>query len=92
MNFNLIKIQKLISKSELTKEDQGNLLNLFSKAKDEDLRDTVDLFEENSSQIKIISDVYKAKIKAFKNKDKKAWEKILQQEHQDLEKIEKSNL
>ena len=92
MNSNLSQLQKLIFSSDLSDEQKEEFLGLFSKAKDKDLKYVVDLFKDDPSYMEKIYGVYKVKSVAFKNKDKKAWEKILQKEHQDLEEIEKSNL
>ena len=88
MDFNNIKIKELVLKSELTKEDQENLLSLFSKARDEDLKEVVNLFENDFTKIKIISDIYKAKSRVFKNQDKKGWREILEEEHKGLKGLE----
>lgn len=88
MNLYLIKLQKLISESELSLSDQENLFNLFSKAEDKDLKSIVDLFEKNPDQIKIINDFYQAKIRALKNKDEKGWEDTLRQEYEFLKGLE----
>jgi hypothetical protein len=92
MNSNLSQLQKLISSSDLFDEQKEEFLDLFSEAKDEDLKYIVDLFKNDPSYIEKMYGVYRVKSVVFKNKDKKAWEKILQQEYRDLEKIEKSNL
>ena len=92
MSSNLSQLQKLISSSGFSNEQKEEFLGLFSKAKDKDLKYVVDLFKNDPSYIEKMYGVYRTKSVAFKNKDKKAWEKILQKEHQDLEKIEKSNL
>lgn len=92
MNSNLNKLQKLISSSSLFDEQKKEFLSLFSKAKDKDLKYVVNLFKNDPSYIEKIYGAYRIKSVAFKNKDLKAWRRILQKEYQDLEKIEKSNL
>lgn len=92
MSSNLSQLQKLIFSSDLSNEQKEEFLGLFSKAKDEDLKYVVDLFKDDPSYIEKIYGVYRVKSAAFKNKNLKAWREILQKEHQDLEKIEKSNL
>ena len=90
MDYNFLELQKLILKSGLNQEDQKNLLALFSRAKDEDLKDIVNLFATNTKYIEIISNVHKAKSKALREKDKKAWREILEQEYKGLEALEKA--
>ena len=90
MDYNFLELQKLILKSDLSQEDQKNLLALFSRAKDEDLKDIVNLFATNTKYIEIISNVHKAKSKALREKDKKAWREILKQEYKGLEALEKA--
>ena len=91
MDTNLIKLKKLILASSLSKEDKEKFLTLFSKAKDKDLKGVVDLFKEDPEQIKIISNVYQAKIEALINRDQKAWNEILQHEYKSLEVIESNS-
>lgn len=88
MNSNLAKLKKMLSESDTPQENQDNFLDLFSGASNEDLMDIVNLFERHPEQIKTLNKFYKFKIKAFKNKDKKAWEEILDQEYQALEELE----
>lgn len=75
MNSSLVKIQKIISESSLSKKD---------------LKFIIDLFEKYPEQIEILNKFYKLKRKALKNKDRKAWDNILQQEYKILEEIEKN--
>ncbi len=88
MDSNLIKFQKVISKSGLLKEDQDSFKKLFSKASSRDLKFIIDLFEKYPEQIEILNKFYKLKRETLKNKDKKAWNDILQQEYKILEEIE----
>lgn len=92
MSSNFAQLQKLISLSNLFDKQKEEFLNLFSKAKDKDLKCVVDLFKDDSSYIEKIYGAYRTKLVAFQNKDLKTWKKILQKEYQDLEEIEKSNL
>ncbi|MBT4349530.1 hypothetical protein HN670_01930 [bacterium] len=88
MDFNIIKIKALILKSGLSEEDQQSLLSLFAQAKDGDLKEAVKLFENDLENVKIMDDVYKAKLKVFENKDKKGWREILEEERRSLEEME----
>jgi len=88
MNPGLIKkLKKSILMSKLSKRDQDNLITLFLEASDRDLKTILNLFEKYPEQIEIVNKFYKAKTKAFKNKDKAAWEDILQQEHEFLKRL-----
>jgi len=48
----------------------------------------VKLFENDLENVKIMDDVYKAKLKVFENKDKKGWREILEEERRSLEEME----
>ncbi len=85
---NLAKLQKIISDSKLKEKDKRALTALFAKAKDEDLKIVLRLFEKNPEQIEIVNNIYKAKIEALKNKSQKAWRNILRQEYKSLKAIE----
>ena len=85
---NLAKLQKIISDSKLKEKDKRALIALFTKAKDEDLKIVLRLFEKNPEQIEIVNNIYKAKIEVLKNKSQKAWRNILRQEYKSLKAIE----
>lgn len=88
MTKELIQLQKLITSSHLSQEDQKDLMWVFSKANDEILKLTIELFQKDPSWIKKISDNYKAKKHAFEKKDKELWEKIIKEEIVELSKIQ----
>ncbi len=88
MEFNLIKIKGLIAQSNLSKKDKNDFLTILAKAKDEELKNIVDLFEKDLWNIEIINNVYKAKKEAICNKDTKMWENILTEEAKSLDTIE----
>ena len=87
MDEKITKLQKLISFSNLFQEDQKNLIELFSKANDEIIELTIDLFQKDPTWIKKVSDNYKAKKEIFEKKDKELWEKIVKEEVLELSKI-----
>lgn len=92
MSTNLEKLKKLISLSPLNIADQKGLVKLFSHAKDDaELEVVVDLFEKGSKYIRIINSVCKAKIKAFKNQDKKMWKEIVLHEYESLKAFSVKN-
>lgn len=83
----LENLQKLISSFDLSQEDQKDLVQLFSKANDEILKLTIDLFQKDPTWIRKISDNYKAKKQAFEKKDKELWKKIVKEEILELSRI-----
>lgn len=88
MNSNRKKLQKLIVTSNLKKQDQRNLLALFSQTKDKELQSVIDLFKKDPKYICIINNVYNVKASALKSRDKKAWREILQHEYESLKGLE----
>ncbi|MFH1838089.1 MAG: hypothetical protein ABH808_01160 [Candidatus Kuenenbacteria bacterium] len=88
MNTNLQKIKELIQKSDLSLFEQEELILLFTKASDQDLEPTLELFAENPSWIRKISDNYKAKQSALATKNSALWQKIIQEEESQLKELE----
>lgn len=84
---NLESLQKLVFSSDLSQEDQKDLIQLFSKANDEILKLTIDLFQKDPTWIRKISNNFKAKKQAFEKKDKELWKKIVKEEVLELSKI-----
>ena len=91
MTTNFQKIKELILKSELPLADQTELIEMFAKAKDSDLENVLNLFSEDSSWIKRISENYQAKHSALISDNQTAWKNILQTEEKQLEDLEKNN-
>lgn len=61
---NFTKLKELISKSPIPPIEQFDLIELFSKAKDEELVDVVELFASDTLWIKLINGNFKEKISA----------------------------
>jgi len=80
MDSNLQHIQSLIAQSDLRKEDRDNLMVLYAQAGDDDLTPVAELFAEDSSWIRKISENFKAKQAAVAGQDKVAWAEILKGE------------
>lgn len=86
---NLEKLKQIFADSKLSDQEQEELINLFSSAKDGELESVIDLFSENPEWIEKISHNYKTKQQALKKGDTNLWQKIIQQEESQLKKIEK---
>lgn len=89
MEDNLIKIKEILSDSDLDSQDQDDLIVLFSMARDEDLEPVVKLFSENPTWIKKISENYKSKEEAITAQNQDLWQKIIQEEENQLKELEK---
>jgi len=87
MNTNLQRIKDIIYKSELSILEQEELIDLLSRAKNEDLEEAAELFTENPSLIKVLSDNYRAKQAVFATGSADQWKKILAKEEEMLENI-----
>lgn len=88
---NFQKIQHLLSLSDLSAQEQDDLLVLLSGTTDERLEPLAALLAEDSSWIRKISENFKAKQAAFAGKSKTAWAEILKGEEillQDMAKEE----
>ena len=80
MEANFQKIRHLLSLSDLSVQEQDDLLVLLSGTTDERLEPLATLFAEDSSWIRKISENFKAKQAAFAGKSKTAWTEILKEE------------
>jgi hypothetical protein len=89
MDSNFQHIQSLIAQSDLHKEDQDNLMALYAQAGDDDLAPIAELFAEDSSWIRKISENLKTKQSAFAGKNKMAWIEILKGEETLLQDLVK---
>ncbi len=92
METNYQKIRTLLSNSDLSAEEQDNLLILLLGRPDEELAPLAELFTEDPSWIRKIYDNYKAKQEAFTNQDKKTWQEILKGEESMLQDILKQEI
>ena len=90
MNTNLQKIKDLLVKSDLTIEDQEQLVGLFSNTKDDRLKDTAKLFLENPEWILKMNQNYKKKKIAIENTDKEMWSEIVSEEEEELKNMEEN--
>lgn len=88
MKSNFQKIRELLQNSILSKEDQDDLVALFSLSEDSELEPIVKLFSEDKNWIKKISDNYRAKKTAISEKNSDLWQKIIEDEEKELNKYE----
>jgi len=84
---NIFKIQQLLSASDLTMRDRDDLMELFFKAEDNELKPVVKLFDKNPDWIKKISENYKAKRSAFANNNYNIWQNIFLEEENQLKEL-----
>lgn len=90
MDAALQKIQSLIENAPLAANEKEDLLGLFSKASAVDLDNVVNLFSDDSSLIKTLSDNYQEKKRAIGKNDIELWRKVVNSEGDVLERVSKS--
>ncbi len=88
METNFQKLKLILTESNLSEEEQNNLLVFLSLATDEELETTVKLFMEDPTLIEKINRNYKEKQKIIKANDSEKWQKIIEEEEKDLKEIE----
>ena len=88
METNFQKIKELVLSSDISPEDQEELLLAFFKTDDAKLEPVLKLFLEDKSWIQKISDNLKAKNTAIMIGDHNLWKRILQDEETQLRKLE----
>ena len=89
MDSNFQKIKEIIQKSDVPLSEQEELILLFAKANDKDLEPTIKLLTEDSSWIHKISENYIAKQAAFATGNTALWQKIVQEEENQLKELER---
>lgn len=87
MESNFQKIIKFLRNSNISQEDQDDLIVLFSLCEDVKLDPVVKLFSEDQNWIKKISENYKAKKSAIADQDFGLWQKIIQDEEKELNQL-----
>lgn len=88
MQFNLQKLNEVIKSSNLKPAEQEEFLFLFSKISDKKLDAVINVLKDDPNWINKLYKNYETKKKALKQKDKSAWQEILQDEYDTLIKIE----
>ena len=88
MNNNFQKIKEIIQKSNIPISEREDLILLFAKANNEDLRPTLELFTKDSSWIYKINENYKAKQVALATGNSTLWQIILKEEESQLKELE----
>ncbi len=88
METNFQKLKLILTESNLSEEEQNNLLVFLSLATDEEMETTVKLFMEDPTLIEKINRNYKEKQEAVKTKDSEKWQKIIEEEEKNLKEIE----
>ena len=85
-NFDAIK--GMIEKSDLSAEEQTELVLFFSKADDGALEELLMLFAEDSWWIRKIYDNYKTKEIIFKEKDVQKMQEVIKEEENQLKALQ----
>lgn len=81
------KLINILAKSDLTIEEQDELMDFLTKAKEEDLKEVVDFLTENPGWTRKIYHNYRVKKEALDKRDRVLWGKIISQEIEDLNAI-----
>ena len=83
----LSKIIRLIGFSSLPQKKQEELVDVIAQADDKEHKLLLDLFTSDSSWIEKLSENLTKKREALAAGDRAAWQKIIEQEVNELEKI-----
>lgn len=84
----LKRFSDLVNKSNLSKEDKKALIDIFSKATDEDIENALSLCMRDSYWLLIINDNFKAKKEALSSGDADLWKKILKGEQTQFQTVQ----
>jgi hypothetical protein len=88
--MNSDKIDQYILNSTLAEWEKQELLDVFARADDHQLRTALDEFEKDPKLITALSQNYQAKRAAFVARDGKLWNRIVEKEDLQLQAIEKA--
>ena len=89
MKSNFEKIKTLIAKSKISFPDKEELILIFAKANDEELKSILSLMKSGLSWVNKISYNYKAKQAALFTNNPNLWRKILLEESFQLKQVKK---
>jgi lipid A disaccharide synthetase len=85
---NLQKIKELLLNSNLSQQEQDDFFVFLSGTRDTELEPMVKLFTENPIWIEKVNKNFKAKQKAVLERLAEDWQKIINEEVLELEKLE----
>ncbi len=74
------KVLDLVHKSDLSDEQADSLLNIFIVLNEEELSEIYNIFSEDASMIRKMSDNFSKKIDIYKQKDTELWRKLIDEE------------
>lgn len=85
----LEELQKVLSQSEISLEDQNDLLVFLPILPKESLEKLIKVFQKNFDLIKEFNQNFKSKLKVLIGKDSDEWDKVIAQQEQELDELKR---
>ena len=85
----LEELQKILSQSEISLEDQNDLLVFLPILPKESLEKLVRVFQKNSEAIKEFNQNFKSKLRVLIGKDSDEWAEVIKEQEKELKELEK---
>jgi len=84
----LEELRKILSQSEISLEDQNDLLVFLPILPQESLKKLINLFQKNIDAIKEFNQNFKSKLKVLAGKGDEEWDKVVKEEEEKLKEME----
>ncbi len=84
------KLNNILDEANLSEADKACLMKIFSKAKDGQIEEFLDLVKDDFDLLKDLAGIYRQKEEALAKKDKKLWERVMGEELNLIKKLEKN--
>jgi len=84
-------LQKILGESEISLEDQNDLLVFLPIFPKESLEKLIKVFQRDTDTIKEFNQNFKSKLKALVSKDTEEWDEMVKQQEEEI-KIEEEDL
>lgn len=88
MSQPLEELNQIITNSDISPEDQNDILVVLPALPEEAIETLNRIFKKDPNALKDFNKSFKAKVKALTNEDDKEWEEILKKEREEIESLE----
>ncbi len=85
MSQSLEELNQIITSSDISPEDQNDILVVLPALPEEAIKTLNKIFKKDVQALKDFNKSFKAKVRALTNEDDKEWEDILKKEREEIE-------
>lgn len=87
MSQPLEELNQIITSSDISPEDQNDILVVLPALPEEAIATLNKIFKKDSQSLKDFNKSFKAKVRALTNEDDKEWEEVLKREREEIESM-----